>query len=131
MLARNTTPKDRNASQAAGTCTYISRCTSPCSASGGTTNSPRAPVSANPTRVVQPSRRCAPLVPSLTSRRSMINIRCSSAPSTCCSRTGRLKGAQVALGPLQRLQVLDEISLLGAGEPEVEGLVVVLHHGTQ
>src|SRR6266511_6452279 len=39
MLATNTTPKDRYATHADGTCTYMSRIKVPCSTSGGETTS--------------------------------------------------------------------------------------------
>src|SRR5215213_11246678 len=63
MLATNTTPKDANASQAAGTWTYISRWTSPWLASGGTTTSPSMAVASRETTVAQPSARWAPRLP--------------------------------------------------------------------
>src|SRR3954464_4421046 len=111
MLATNTTPNDRNASQAAGTCTYISRCTSPCSASAGTTNSPPAVVAPSPTSVAHPSRRCALRVPALTSSRSITFIAILLTPSRA----------------LQGLQVVDEVRLLSRGEPPAAGQHVVPH----
>src|SRR5919107_3443606 len=107
-LATNTTPKDRNASQAAGTCTYISRCTSPCSASAGTTSSPRTAVATSPTRVAQPRVRWAPLVAVLTRSRSIALMTAPRRPVLS-----------------QRLQVLHQVTLLRLVQVEVEGVVVV------
>src|SRR5262245_17341124 len=112
MLATNTTPKDRYVTHAAGTWTYIRRCTSPCDASGGTTNSPIATVAARPTSVAAPMTRCARYPPSRVSARYTYLI-------------------HVLRSALDRQQVLHEIVLLLGREPQVERRVVVLHHRQQ
>src|SRR5215210_1153778 len=109
MLATNTTPKDANASQAAGTCTYISRWTSPWWASGGTTTSPRTAVASRPTAVAQPSTRWAPRVP----------VRASAVLTSFTEVSS------------QRLQVLHEVVYLTRRELESEGGVVVADHRVQ
>src|SRR5690349_3393114 len=108
-LATNTTPKDRNATHAAGTCTYIRRCTSPWFASGGTTNSPITTVAASPASVATPSTRWARW-----------------PPTTVSARYTNLMGSL-----LQRQQILHQVVLLGGCQAQMERGVVVLDHGHQ
>src|SRR4051794_37356631 len=117
MLATKTTPKDAKASQAAGTCTYISRCTSPWLASGGTTTSPRTAVASRPTAVAQPSPRWTPRLPVRASAR-FTSLTDASLPSRRVVRS-------------QRQQVLDEVVLLGGRQLEAERRVVVPDDGVQ
>src|SRR3954449_1711369 len=116
MLATNTTPKDRNASHAAGTWTYISRCTSPWLASGGTTNRARAVVTASPTADAQPSTRWAPRVP----------VRASSRVRMVIADVSVLDRER-----LQSAQVVDEVRALPRGQVQSERAVVVRDHGLQ
>src|SRR5512132_2741994 len=60
MLAMKTTKNDRYASQAAGTWTYMIRCTSPWTASGGATTRESTTETPSATSVAIPSR-CSPL----------------------------------------------------------------------
>src|SRR5215207_7681491 len=60
MLETNTTKNDRYASQAAGTWTYMMRCTSPWTSSGGATTRDSTAETPSATSVAIPSR-CSPL----------------------------------------------------------------------
>src|SRR3954452_21630026 len=115
MLATNTTPNEANASHAAGTWTYIRRCTSPWLASGGTTNRASTPASARVTAAAQPSSRWAPRGPDLASSRF----------------TFFMSGSPPARVVLQRHQVVNEVVSLRLGELQAEGLVVVPDHRAQ
>src|SRR3954468_2395505 len=119
MLATKTTPKDANASQAAGTCTYISRWTSPWLASGGTTTSPSTAVASRVTTVAQPSARWAPRVP-IRASALFTSLTEVSSPGPC--------GRDVRS---QRQQVLDQVVLLGRRQLQPEGRVVVPNHRVQ
>src|SRR5215217_4380885 len=107
MLATKTTPNDANASHAAGTWTYMSRCTSPWWASGGTTSRPRAAVTIRLRTVAQPRVRWAPRV----------LVRASALFTSF---------TEVSFPPVrrdvssQREQVLDEVVLLARCQPEPE-----------
>src|ERR1043166_3834041 len=90
---------------------YISRCTSPWVASGGTTNSPITTVAAIPASVAAPITRCARW-----------------PPTTVSARYRYFMGLSDLGVPSQREQVLHQVVLLGGGQVQVEHVVVVLHH---
>src|SRR5881628_2039281 len=56
-VATNTTPKERYATHADGTCTYMSRINVPCSTSGGETTSDITALATNPAAARTPNTR--------------------------------------------------------------------------
>src|SRR5215472_3505551 len=126
---------DRYASHADGTCTYISRCALPCTASGGATTSERTALTAMASRAATPRRRSPARDVSLPSRRSSGRVRRFISPLSS-SRLG-LRGRGAAAVPARRVQanpgsdreqVLHQVVLLLVREAQVELRVVVVHH---